>query len=292
MLDAGLLDILPKHHQMHSCDKVVFSKEQKATTAAPFGHLHQPQAVAEGSRQVFEQTKIAAASASFVLVLGGDHSIAIGSIAAMASVYPDIAIIWFDAHADINMAMGSESGKLHGCPVSFLLGHKDSVDAPGFDWFRQETDAHAKKTIYDSCHASFLTPNRIGYLGLRDVDPPEAITLTKHNIFTAYMKDIRSIGLDECIKRLLSRIDPENKRPFHLSFDVDGMDPEFAPSTGTPVPGGLTLDEAIHVVDCVKKTGRLLSMDIVEVNPKLGTPEEASRTLKSTLDIIKAAIQQ
>ena len=236
--------------------------------------------VSQACRGVYEETKKAAHDNDFTLVLGGDHSIAIGSIAGLLSErYPDLAVIWFDAHADINTLQTTVSGKLHGCPVSFLLRVEGNEEYP-FDWLKQSK--------------GWLTADRIGYIGLRDVEDAEQEILDELNIYHAPMKMIRHVGsVEECAKQLLKAIDPESKRPLHLSFDVDGIDPLFTPSTGTPVTGGLTLEEAVKIVKMIKDTGRLVSMDIVEVNTKLGkAPGDAEKTIASTLAVLDVVVNK
>jgi arginase len=277
--------MLPNNHKKYPCERTDFEIN---SLAAPYAHLHQPHSVAESSRRVYGRTREAASDSSFVLVLGGDHSVAIGSVAGVASVHPNIAVIWFDAHADINSALSSESGKIHGCPVSFLLGHQDSLGVPPFDWLRSELENHQKSTGMPA----FLSPDRIAFIGLRSVDPPEIITLEKENIHTAYMTDLRKKGIDACLDEILQAINPDGARYIHLSFDIDGIDPEYTPSTGTPVPGGLSLDEALHIVRRIRATGRLFSMDIVELNALIGSQEDSAKTIQSTLQVIKAAISQ
>lgn len=265
------------------CDDVQVNAESDGLKS-PFANLHRPFAVSESTECVYQQTKEAMERSKRVLILGGDHSVAIGSVAGVTAVQPETAVIWFDAHADINTALSTASGKIHGCPVSFLLGHSDSLGVPPFEWLRKAQEEHVEKNGHH-----FLTPDRIGFIGLRDVEPSEQVTLQKEGIHCAYMHDVREKGLQRAIIDLLAAVDPQNNRRIHLSFDVDGIDPEYTPSTGTPVPGGLTLDQAIQVVEMIRQTGRLFSMDIVEVNCKLGSEEDKVKTIKSTLSIIKAA---
>ncbi len=217
-----------------------------------------------------------------VINLGGDHSIAMGSIAGMTRQYPDLAVIWIDAHADINTPKSTVTGNLHGCPVSFLLQLPDCKGIRGFEWLESE----ALKVGTPS--NSFLTPDRIGYLGLRDVEPQEQEIMQKLNIAAAYMNDIARCpdGIIGCLKKILQRIDPEGKRPLFVSFDIDGIDPRWAPSTGTPVERGISLDEALLVCRKIRRTGRLVGMDLVEVNPELGSPDDQRLTLSTALKVI------
>jgi len=212
-----------------------------------------------------------------VLVLGGDHSLAIGTIAASASCWDDLCVIWVDAHADINTPKTSPTGNIHGMPVAFLMGI-DHQGIPGFEWISQESPK--------------LSPERIVYVGLRDVDDGEKELLKKHNIKAFSMTEVDRYGIGKVMDMALDHLTPNRDKPIHLSFDVDGVDPQEIPSTGTPVRGGLTYREANHLCTRIAETGLLVSMDLVEVNPQLGTPEERKKTVETSCDFVKFAFGQ
>ncbi|XP_067402850.1 arginase-1 [Emydura macquarii macquarii] len=206
------------------------------------------------------------------LVLGGDHSLAIGSISGHAKVHPDLGVIWFDAHADINTPMTSTSGNIHGQPVSFLLKElKDKMpDVPGFSWL-----------------TPCLSAKDIVYIGLRDVDAAEHYILKSLGIKYYSMTEIDKLGIGKVMEETLHYLLAKKKRPIHLSFDVDGLDPSLAPATGTPVPGGLTLREGIYVAEELYRTGLLSAVDIMEINPRLGkTQEEVNTTVNTAISVI------
>jgi arginase len=253
------------------------------------GVLKRPLAVSYNTQHLYQSVLRAMplSKSSFkpppkIINLGGDHSIAMGSVAGMARQYPDLAVIWIDAHADINTPKSTVSGNLHGCPVAFLLQLPDCLAVRGFEWMESE----ARKVTPAS--TSFLTPDRIGYLGLRDVEPQEQETMQKLNIAAAYMSDIARCpdGIAGCLKKILKRIDPEGTRPLFVSFDIDGIDPRWAPSTGTPVERGISLEEAMLVCRKLRKTGRLVGMDLVEVNPDLGSADDQRLTVSTALKVI------
>jgi len=210
-----------------------------------------------------------------VLVLGGDHSLAIGSISASSSAYDDLCVVWVDAHADINTPKTSPTGNIHGMPVAFLM-QLDMVPVPGFDWLSEKK----------------LTPERIVYVGLRDVDEGEKEILKKLNIKAFSMTEVDHYGINQVMKMALDHVCPNRDKPIHLSFDVDGIDPYDVPSTGTPVRGGLSYREARYLCERISETGNLVSMDIVEVNPKLGTEDEVKRTVSTSVDLAKYAFGQ
>ncbi|KAI4539268.1 hypothetical protein MJG53_020756 [Ovis ammon polii x Ovis aries] len=208
------------------------------------------------------------------LVLGGDHSLAIGSIFGHARVHPDLCVIWVDAHTDINTPLTTASGNLHGQPVSFLLKElKEKMpEVPGFHWL-----------------APCISAKDIVYIGLRDVDPGEHYILKTLGIKYFSMTEVDKLGIGKVMEETFSYLLGRKKRPIHLSFDVDGLDPSFTPATGTPVQGGLTYREGLYITEEIYKTGLLSGLDIMEVNPSLGkTPEEVTRTVNTTVAITMA----
>lgn len=269
---------------------------------ADTGVLHKPAAVSEACRRVFEECQKAAMQegSSRLVVLGGDHSMAIGSVGGIYAGYlerksnskiewEDPVLIWFDAHADINTLRTTRSGNIHGCPVAFLVDHQDTRGQAEFNWYYEEVDKHKARTG----KRGFVDPKRLGYIGLRDVEDGELAIMEDLGITNAwFMEDINASQRDIAgiVKAILDGVDPEGKRPIHLSLDVDGTDPTFTPSTGTPVPNGLTLAETIQVVSLLRDTGRLFSVDVVEVNMLLGSEEDIAKTLTSTVKILQQIV--
>jgi len=194
---------------------------------------------------------------NFVLTLGGDHAIAIGSIAGILKARPNAGIIWVDAHADINTHQTSHSGNLHGMVLSFLMSLHNVRDIPGFHWMKD---------------IPVLRENRLVYIGLRDVDRAEKIIIREYGIKTFTMQDIDRWGIGMVMEMALDYLCHRSMSPrdLHLSFDIDAIDPAYAPSTGTRVLGGLSYREAYYIAEAAAETGLLTSMDMVEVNPTLG----------------------
>lgn len=207
----------------------------------------------------------------FPLVIGGDHSIAVGTVAGVSRAYPDVGVLWVDAHADINTSGSTPSGNLHGMPLSFLLGLTRPV--PGFEWLDMDNPC--------------LRLDQLVYVGLRDLEEREKDFLRARNIKAFDMHDIDRHGIGQVMEWAMKIF---GSRPLHISFDVDSLDPREAPSTGTPVRGGLTFREGAYLCEEAHKTGKLVSMELVEVNPTLGSPEDVDLTLSSGVSMIKAAL--
>ncbi len=187
---------------------------------------------------------------SFPLVLGGDHSIAIGTIAGVLQNVKNLGVIWFDAHADINSEETSDTGNIHGMPVAVSLGI-----------------GHEKLTSIGGSDAKIKAEN-IVYIGLRSVDPGERKRIKELGITAFTMHEIDELGIQEVIKRAVT-IAGEGTDGVHVSFDMDSMDPLYAPGTGTTVPGGLTYRETNLCMERIATDINLVSAEFVEVNTTL-----------------------
>lgn len=220
------------------------------------GKTKRPQLVGEATKLVYDSVKQVADRGDFALTLGGDHSVAIGSVAAVLSRYPDAGLLWIDAHADINTASSTDSGNLHGCPVSFLMGMDKEHCPPSLHWVPE-------------C----LKANKLAYIGLRDVDEAEKAILKANNITAFSMYHIDRFGINRVLEMALEAINPDGKGPIMMSYDVDAIDPLFVPATGTPVRGGLTLREGLFIAERVAETGNLVALDVVECNPELASKD-------------------
>ncbi|ODQ63167.1 Ureohydrolase [Nadsonia fulvescens var. elongata DSM 6958] len=243
---------------------------------ADIGKMKRPRYVSNSNKIVYEAVSKAVKNDTFPLTIGGDHSIAIGTVAGVQSVYPNAGVLWIDAHADINTPESTDSGNLHGCPVSFLVGLAKAQ--PGqedvFGWV-------------NDC----LSFDRLAYIALRDLDVFEKKIIKEKNIIAYTMHHVDKYGIAKVVEMALNRLDPDGDRPIHLSFDVDAIDPIYAPSTGTPVRGGLTWREASYLCEAVAETGNLVAMDIVECNPHLGETEIAVKdTIAVGITLAKCAL--
>jgi arginase len=233
-------------------------------------------------------------SDNFFLSIGGDHSIAIGTISGLLDTYAspkqndaDLCVIWVDAHADINTPAGSISGNIHGMPVAFLMREESLVDSwtiPGFEWMDPSSTTRNRR----------LNPRKLVYIGLRDVDEAEEEILRRFNIKSYRMPDVRSKGINKVMEEIIDYLnlgsDSTSKDRLHLSFDIDGLDPGACPATGTAVEDGLTVDEGRAICEACGKTGRLVAMDLVEVNPALSDEAGALQTVQAGLSLVQTAL--
>uniref|UniRef100_A0A4W4HI85 Arginase n=1 Tax=Electrophorus electricus TaxID=8005 RepID=A0A4W4HI85_ELEEL len=274
--DAGLVERLANHkNPVHDLGDLSFPYLEKDDS---FINVTSPRTVGRANQVVSEAVSKAVEAGHTTILLGGDHSLAIGSVKGHAQQRPDLCLIWVDAHADINTPETSPSGNLHGQPVAFMLTElKDKIpDIPGFSWMKP-----------------FLTAKDVVYIGLRDVDPGEHVILKDLGIQSFSMRDIDKLGIQKVMEVTLDHLLARKKRPIHLSFDIDAFDPSLAPATGTPVNGGLTYREGIYITEEIHNTGLLSVMDLVEVNPMLGAnPEAVEATASLAVDVITSSLGQ
>ncbi|KAI4095883.1 MAG: hypothetical protein LQ339_007121 [Xanthoria mediterranea] len=223
-----------------------------------------------------------------LLTLGGDHSLAIGSVAGVAKAIREatgvaLGVVWVDAHADINTPESSLSGNVHGMPVAFLTGI-----APGAE--RKPGDGRTSKTPFDWLEDTHrVDMSKLVYIGLRDFDEAEKKILQQCGAKMFGMAEIKNRGIASIISRALEYLGPDT--PLHLSFDIDALDPTIAPSTGTPVSRGLSLWEGRYIASELAKTERLVAMDLVEVNPLESVDGDGpKKTVTAACQIIEAAL--
>ncbi|KAK4690998.1 arginase, partial [Lecanoromycetidae sp. Uapishka_2] len=279
LISAGLLTQLKEdlNYTLHHDETVHTYSSLMPNSDPDFRNMKNPLAVSAVTKQISTQVYEHAKQGRLVLTLGGDHSIAIGTIAGTSTAIRErlgreMAVIWVDAHADINTPETSESGNIHGMPVAFLTGLAKEKKEEMFGWLGEEPKLSLKKLVY---------------IGLRDVDKGEKKILREHGVRAFSMHDIDKYGIGRVMEMALGHIGTDT--PIHLSFDVDALDPQWAPSTGTPVRGGLTLREGDYIAECVHETGSLVAMDLVEVNPSLEAMG-AQETIRAGCSLVRCAL--
>ncbi|KAG6917919.1 hypothetical protein DXG01_000356 [Tephrocybe rancida] len=263
LVEAGLIDQITDlgwtvkfdgHHQFEDVDNV---------NDPPIGILKNPRLVSRVTQAVANAVENHARNGELPITLGGDHSLAMGTVSGTLSVHPEACLIWIDAHADINTLESTESGNIHGMPVSFLLGIGGQVAE--FSWVRP-----------------LLKAERLVYIGLRDVDAGEKRILRENNIKAFSMHEVDKYGIGKVVEMALDHVNPNRDLPIHLSFDVDALDPSVAPSTGTPVRGGLTFREGHYICEAIYETGLLVALDLMEVNPSLADAASVRQTVQES----------
>ncbi|MFF2094363.1 arginase [Paenibacillus sp. NPDC058174] len=239
-------------------------KPDTAAYAGKAGGMKHAAEVLSVCRAIAEEGAAAAASGHFPLFIGGDHSIAIGSVAGLTTAYERMGIIWFDAHADLNTETTSFTGNMHGISLAVALG----------------LTTVTMKDVHRAARPIAL--ERAVLLGARDLDPAEERFIQQSGLTYFSKADIDRLGIEETAKRAL-RIACKDADALHLSFDIDSVDPGEAPGTGTPVAGGISSEEARLALRIIGASELLSSADFVELNPLLDQGERTSRLMHSLI---------
>lgn len=210
---------------------------------------------------------------TFPVIVGGDHSLALGSIAGVSKYYgDDLAVIWIDAHGDLNTEETSPSGNIHGMPLAASIG-------VGYEGLTSILFKGVK-----------VKPENIFILACRDLDEGEVELIKRLNINTWGIDEIKEKGTDIVVKELLEKLKKTGVNNIHLSYDIDCLDPEYVPGTGTPVDNGLTFEESTDIVKGIFSTSLVKSMDFVEYNPELDNNEKTKETCLELLKLFSEEI--
>lgn len=215
-----------------------------------------------------EQVREARASDAVPVVLGGDHSVAVGTLAGVASAAGQPGgLLWIDAHGDLNRPETSPSGNVHGMPLAAVLG------------LAGEAFSHPGLTL------PAVDPARVVLIGVRELDPGERDLVRATGIRVLTMSEIDRIGIERAVTEALARV--AGPGFVHLSLDMDALDPEVAPGVGTPVRGGLTYREAHLACEQIAESGLVASLEVVEVNPIL---DRENTTAATAVELVASAL--
>jgi arginase len=264
---AGLNDQL-RHlgHSVNDIGNIAVPQPESQPIGDP--HVKYLDSLVQVSEELANVVTTALQHNEFPLILGGDHSIALGSITGVARVHRDIGVIWIDAHGDFNIPETTPSGNVHGMVLSALagLGHPSLTRIGGW--------------------SPKINMQTIVIVGARDLDPGEQVLLREHHIHVFTMKDVDQRGMAAVMQETVE-IASQASYGIHLSLDMDSLDPKEAPGVGTPVRGGLTYREAHLAMELIASSGRLVSMDVVEVNPIL---DRENATALLAVELILSAL--
>ncbi|HMO66810.1 MAG TPA: arginase [Verrucomicrobiota bacterium] len=213
--------------------------------------------VARVCGEVLERGRRSLAAGAFPLFLGGDHSIAAGTVAATAAAHGEIGVLWVDAHGDFNTPETSPTGNLHGMPLAALCG----LGAP--------------ELVHLGRPGAKVSPRHVVLFGARDLDAGERGLLREQGVKVITLSDIDRHGIQRAVADALAHLAPVTR--LHVSLDLDVLDSVYAPGVGTPVMGGLTWREAHFLMEELHADGRAAALDLVEVNPVLDRENRTSR---------------
>jgi len=257
-------------YQIEDWGNVAVEQPERAPQG-PANARYLPQ-IAETCRRLARSVEQAMARGQMPLVLGGDHSVAIGTIAGVSRHFRKrkarIGVIWIDAHPDMNTPQTSPSGNVHGMPLACSIG----------------MGPRPLTHIYG--YAPKVDPKNVAIIGLRDVDLLEKPHVKRSGVRAFTMRDIDERGMRAVMAEALE-IASAGAEGFHVSLDMDSVDPQEAPGVGTPVRGGLNYREAHLAMEMICDSGRMVSMEVVEVNPVI---DEANRTALLAVELVMSAL--
>lgn len=262
---AGIQDTLASQG-LEVCDRGDLRGPANPLRGPVEGYRHLEE-VTQWNRSVHDAVYRELIEVRMPILLGGDHCLSIGSISAVArhcrATGKKLRVLWLDAHADFNTQVLTPSGNLHGMPVACLcgLGPKNLIELSG--------------------RAPALAPGSVRQIGIRSVDQGEKRLVHEMGLEVFDMRFIDETGMRQTLARALEGV--EGDTHLHVSFDVDFLDPEIAPGVGTTVPGGPSYREAQLCMEMIADTGRMASLDIMELNPSL---DVRNRTAKVAVDLV------
>lgn len=224
------------------------------------------QAVVKANEKLAAKVSDMVKKGRFPLVLGGDHSIAIGTLAGIAKHYKNLGVIWYDAHADMNTPETSPSGNIHGMPLAASMGLGPAC-LTGIGGYSHK-----------------VRPENIVLIGVRDIDPGEQTLIDEARIKNYSADEVKQLGIGRVMQEALAYL-AERCDGIHLSFDVDGIDPTEIPGVGTPVEAGISYADSLRAVELLFKSGKITSAEFVEVNPLL---DQGGVSAARTVDLIGA----
>ena len=216
----------------------------------------------------------------FPMVIGGDHSIAIGSVSGTKMAYPNerLGVVWIDAHADLHSPWTTPSGNVHGMPLSLLM-HLEKKGRNKPRVYTMDTWDRLRKI---GMSGPKLVPSDLVFIALRDYEEEEAAIIRENGIKVITVDDLRKKGADGVVRETLAHLTACEK--IHVSFDVDSLDPSISVGTGTPVPHGLTLEEARALLAGFCANNKTATLDVVEINPALDTGNAMAEAVLTVLE--------
>lgn len=264
--EKNIVEVLNRNnHTVYDCGDIYVENikdQQKYDYHSTMKYL---KPIVEVNRNLAHQVYSALCSHSFPIVMGGDHSLGLGSISGVSKYYKDIAVIWIDAHGDINTDETSPTGNVHGMPLAAAMGLG----------YSDLTDLYYKGIK--------VKPENVFIIGARDLDDGEKELIKQHNMTVYSTEDVEKIGVKKIMESIHSKLRDSEIEAVHLSFDIDCIDPEYVPGTGTPVRYGMNVIDVKYILKYLMETNLIKSMDFVELNPKL---DQNDKTADLCIDLL------
>lgn len=265
--DKGIIETLKKHdHKVYDCGNINIPEIKEYNKFYSHENLKFLEPIIEVNTNLAHVVYSSIKADCFPLIVGGDHSVGLGSISGVSRTGEDFAVIWMDAHGDINTQETSGSGNIHGMPLAkaMNIGHKDLTNV----YFEGQK----------------VKPENVYILGARDLDTGEIELIKEKNLNVYSAEKIAEIGIDQTIDEVLKDIRDKGLSRIHLSFDLDFIDAKYVPGTGTPVGDGIDVDDTKKALKTLAESSLVKSMDFVELNTLLDKNDETANLAINLLD--------
>ncbi|MBU3105201.1 arginase [Clostridium gasigenes] len=266
--DNNLINIFKKNHNVTDMGDVYVEHADAISKYVANKKMKYLDEVINANIELANKVYSALENNTLPITIGGDHSLALGSVAGTSKYHgnDNIAVVWVDAHGDINTDETTPSGNIHGMPLaaSMGIGHSDLTNL----YFNGQK----------------VKPENIFLLGVRDLDIGELELISKNNLNLWKIQDIQYRGINTVLDEFKASLKDKNINNIHLSFDIDGLDPSYVPGTGTPVENGLTFLEGQNILETILDTNLVRSIDFVEFNPEL---DKNNRTIETCTELLK-----
>lgn len=238
------------------------------SSESPDVQLRHLDPIVDMCRHVRDEVRATLGAACLPLVLGGDHSLSVGTLAAVCATLERPGVLWIDAHGDFNTPETSPSGNIHGMSLAVSTGR----------------GAAALLSLFE--HNRFVDPRRVALIGVRQLDDGEKKLLKEAGVNVFTMTEIDRLGIQAVAQKALQRISRDSDG-VHISFDMDALNPDIAPGVGTPVEGGLSYREAHFLMEFLAESGVMRCLEVVEVNPIL---DDRNRSAELAVELIASAL--
>ncbi|MFQ9979087.1 arginase [Clostridium cadaveris] len=273
--NSGIREILSKKHKVYDLGDIVVKQCQTKDKFNDHKGAKYLQAIVESNNDLAHNVYLTLKDESFPLTVGGDHSLALGTIAGSAKYYKDdLAVIWIDAHGDFNTTSTTPSGNVHGMPLAASAG-------VGIDEL---------KNVYFS--GNKIKSENIFILCARDLDKGEIELLNNNKVNVLSTEQVKEIGIDIAIDNILKKIKDNGVNNIHVSFDIDCMDPEVIPGTGTRVEDGITLEQASDMIKKIFSSKKVRALDFVEFNPVLDKDDVTLNNCLKIFEVVSDVISK
>ncbi|WP_138204680.1 arginase [Haloimpatiens lingqiaonensis] len=264
--ENGIIKIIENHnHNVYDMGNIYVPEVSEEDKYAEHSKMKYLKEIVDVNKNLAHQVYTSISSGNFPLVIGGDHALGLGSLKGVNRKYSKLAVVWIDAHGDINTHETTPSGNIHGMPLAAAMGigHENLT------------------SLY--YHGVNVDPENVFLIAARDLDEGETKIIKDNKINLYSTNNIKELGIEAIMKDVIDKLKAKDIDAVHLSFDIDCLDSNLVPGTGTPVGDGINISEGKYALKSLLETKLVCSLDFVELNTKL---DSSDKTLNLCLDLI------